>query len=161
MEWAADGIPVRRASERNRRTSASSRGETAQPRGFRTKIWTASAVSASARSNARETPPAMPSWAPRIMAGASYTSRVGAATVARVGAPVAGPDGLPGAARPGRGRLGEVLLGVPEGVVHRLDHEVPEHRLRHPEGVVVALPVDGVNDAGEEPAADQVQIRQQ
>ena len=69
MEWAADGMPVRFASARKRSTSSSSMGFEAQPRGLRTKIWMAWAVSCSARSNARETPPAMPSWAPRIMAG--------------------------------------------------------------------------------------------
>src|SRR5512139_855160 len=146
MEWAADGMPVRRASARNRTASSSSRGETAQPRGFRTKIWTAWAVSASARSNARETPPAMPSWAPRIMRGTSYTSRLPAAMGS------GDPDGgggrgrrLPGRpTRPGRGRLGEVLLGVGEGVVHRLEHEVAQDGLGHAERVVVPLPVDRV-----------------
>ena len=54
MEWAADGMPVRlrlgaEALDLLRRRWA----ETAQPRGFRTKIWMAWAVSASARSNAR------------------------------------------------------------------------------------------------------------
>ena len=99
MECAADGMPVRLASARNRATSSSSMGFEAQPRGLRTKIWMAWAVSASARSNARETPPAMPSWAPRIMPGTSYTMAPPAAmgSGGRLeGSGPSGPSGAPG-----------------------------------------------------------------
>jgi hypothetical protein len=60
-EWAATGLPVRRASLRNARTSSVSSGFAAQPRALRVKIWRQSAPSASARANAFETPPAIPS----------------------------------------------------------------------------------------------------
>src|SRR5512135_3416838 len=72
---------VRLASARNRFTSSSSKGFAAQPRTLRVKIWRQSAPSSSARPKAVETPPATPSWAPRIIEAAFYTiGRPGAAT---------------------------------------------------------------------------------
>ena len=59
------------ASARKAATSSSSRGFAAQPRALRVKICTQSAPSASARANAFETPPAMPSCAPSSMGGSA------------------------------------------------------------------------------------------
>ncbi len=68
------GLPgPSRLGSGTRSTSSASSGRAAQPRALRVKIWRQSAPSASARANAFETPPAMPSWAPSSMRAQSYT----------------------------------------------------------------------------------------
>src|SRR5260370_2867824 len=127
-----DGRPVRRASRLKAFRSSSKSGVPSHPRAVLVKICRLFARKLCALSKARLTPPAIETCAPINKS---------------VDRPVA-PRLIP-----------EVLEGVVERILPRLDHQKPEIDRRTSKRLVVALAVDRMDHAGQIMVSKQDQVR--